>query len=819
MRILRLTAGALLTAAAHALAASTAHPVTIDVSRHATPLEILAAREVHRYVWSRTGESLALRRRDTPGRRAAIVIARKDRPIVGALGVSTEGLGAGEYTIATRDGPRGRTVALVGGDDVGTLYAAYRFAEHLGVRFFLHGDLVPSGRTTLDLPPLDERGVPRFATRGILPFHDFPEGPDWWNRDDYLAVVAQLPKLRMNFIGFHTYPENGPNAEPTVWTGLPGDVGTSGRVRFAYPSSYYTTARAGWGYEPRKTSSYRYGASALFDRDDFGSDVMRGAAPEPTTPATSKVVVRRAARLLRDAFRFARRLGVATCVGTEIPLTVPASIEARAHANGPPAGQRALARRLYEGIFERIARAYPIDYYWLWTPEWWHWTGPSNADVTAALHDVQDAADAAAHAGVGFTLATSGWVLGAPGAAATFAAGLPPRLPMSALNGDLGTAAVDPGFAALGEHPGWAISWLEDDLVLAATQLWVTRTLRDVADAARYGADGVIGLHWRTRAVGPAVAALAHGAWQTPDDVAGSATRFYADWSEQSFGANVAADVARIFAGMDSRLPWNPFPSAGIEPPITEDVAIADALAAVRPHVIGAGNTARLDEWIHMFAYQRAELEAQAAARRFEASAAALEADPDPAARRFWARRVLVPMRREIVNAVHDVYRHLLAYVASPGDLGTIAHWEQRILPGLLDAPGARLEALLGEPLSADLEPSTSYEGPLRVIVPTVRGSVFEGERLHVRALVLSSAAPRTVRVRWRRPDGRFHTVPLRRLRRGVYVATLPAATSRGTMFEYHVDVVGHDGTRTRFPADPAANASVVVAPWTASAQ
>lgn len=47
------------------------------------------------------------------------------------------------------------------------------------------------------------------------PFHDFSEGPDQWNADDYKMYMEQLAKLKMNFIGLHTYP----NQEPTVWTG------------------------------------------------------------------------------------------------------------------------------------------------------------------------------------------------------------------------------------------------------------------------------------------------------------------------------------------------------------------------------------------------------------------------------------------------------------------------------------------------------------------------------------------------------------------------------------------------------------------------
>ena len=117
---------------------------------------------------------------------------------------------------------------------MGALYGAYRLAEHLGARFYLHGDVVPDRTSPWKTPALDESGQPLFRLRGIQPFHDFPEGPDWWNRDEYLAVVSQLPKLRMNFIGLHTYPEGGPNAEPTVWIGLPAEIGEGEQVKAGY---------------------------------------------------------------------------------------------------------------------------------------------------------------------------------------------------------------------------------------------------------------------------------------------------------------------------------------------------------------------------------------------------------------------------------------------------------------------------------------------------------------------------------------------------------------------------------------------------------
>src|SRR5262249_34721183 len=145
------------------------------------------------------------------------------------------------------DGERD-TLLIIGGDDVGTLYAAYRFAELIGVRFFLHGDELPDEPIPWPPPTLDDYGKPLFALRGIQPFHDFPEGPDWWNRDDYLAVIGQLPKLRMNFIGLHTYPEDRPNAEPTVWIGLTNAIGEGAMVKESYPASWQNTARGNWGY-------------------------------------------------------------------------------------------------------------------------------------------------------------------------------------------------------------------------------------------------------------------------------------------------------------------------------------------------------------------------------------------------------------------------------------------------------------------------------------------------------------------------------------------------------------------------------------------
>ena len=55
------------------------------------------------------------------------------------------------------------------------------------------------------------------------------------------------------------------------------------------------TLRGNWGYAAEKTSDYVFGSAALFERDDFGPEVMFGFMPSPTTPEASNEVFDRTA--------------------------------------------------------------------------------------------------------------------------------------------------------------------------------------------------------------------------------------------------------------------------------------------------------------------------------------------------------------------------------------------------------------------------------------------------------------------------------------------------------------------------------------------
>lgn len=457
--------------------------------KDATRLERLAAAEVVRYSYLRTGQLPTLGEGNDNDR---VIVLRRD----------ASALGPQQFTIKTV----GRDTTITGGDDAGVLYGAYRYAELLGVRFYLHGDVIPDERLK-ELPVLNDAGKPLFALRGVNPWGSHPFGFDAWGVDDYKAIVTQLAKMRMNFLGVHCYPEGHPYAEPTVWHGLSSDFDAQGRVKSSYVSRYFNTllTPAWGGYRPKKTSDYSLGGALLFEDDAWAPEVMREHCPLPVTPDDCNDVFNRTAAQFRDAFTFARELGVKTCIGTETPLALPKALAQRTKD----------VRAVYEATFRRLAASHPLDYYWLWTPEGWTWSGNKPEQYASTVADVRLAIEALKASDAPFKLATCGWVLGPQHDRAALDRDLPKDIPMSAISRNTGATVIDPAFARVTGREKWAIPWLESDNRegLAGVQLFVGRMRRDAANALAHGCTGLMGLHWRTDILAPNAAALAQAAW------------------------------------------------------------------------------------------------------------------------------------------------------------------------------------------------------------------------------------------------------------------------------------------------------------------
>jgi hypothetical protein len=170
-------------------------------------------------------------------------------------------------------------------------------------------------------------------------------------------------------------------------------------------------------------------------------------------------------------------------------------------------------QEMYEGMFTRIAKTHPLDYYWLWTDENWTWSPVTQQQIDAVTGNFRAAIAAAAKVKAPFTLATCGWVLGPPQDPALFDKSLPKQVAMACISRQVGNMPVEAGFAKIEGRQKWAIPWMEDDPGLTIPQLWAGRMRRDAADALQYGCTGLMGIHWRTRILSPNVSALAKAAW------------------------------------------------------------------------------------------------------------------------------------------------------------------------------------------------------------------------------------------------------------------------------------------------------------------
>ncbi|MBN8457510.1 MAG: hypothetical protein J0M04_06720 [Verrucomicrobia bacterium] len=435
----------------------------------------LAAREVRRYVYLRTGTLLE------------IAADRADQTIRLAVDAA---LAPQQCRLKSA----GASLTISGGSDVAVLYGAYAFAEKLGVRFYLHGDVIPDEKIPLRIPQFDETCKPLFETRGIQPFHDFPEGPDWWSTDDYRACIAQLPKLKMNFIGFHNYP-----GELLLWHGVAEDVNLDGTVKTSYPSMWFSNARSGWGYAALKTGDFTAGAAELFPADDIHSEVVGGDDRH----------FDRVGRMLGTIVKDAHARGIKVAVGTETPLQIPGPVQTRLKE----LNKADAAREIYKGTFTWLMRNAPVDYCWAWTPEGWIWSGNSMAQYQAVEKDLKAAQAALAELGNPFPLGTCGWVLGPQQNRAAWNELLPKNAPIANINPLAGHAPIDAGFSLIKGRPKWAIPWFENDPDMIAWQPWVKRMRYDAVDALRRGCTGLMGIHWRTRILAPNISALAQAGW------------------------------------------------------------------------------------------------------------------------------------------------------------------------------------------------------------------------------------------------------------------------------------------------------------------
>ena len=322
----------------------------------------------------------------------------------------------------------------------------------------------------------------------------------------------------MNFIGLKTYPrysayeervrEFGPTGpELTVWIGLPEDVNPDGTVKWSYPAYFAHTKRPNriWGYAAFGTDQFSSPARHIFDRNDYGPDVM--GTKIYTDLEGYNEAFNQTGAMFKHAFAHAKRLGVKTAVGTELPMGVEkkgAEVKADWVRGIPPALQwhlkekgldpkdPSVVKEIYKGIFTRIMRTHDLDFYWLWTWEVWQHYDMTPAQIDALKQDIALAREALAELGNPFQIAMAGWKIGSADNPAEFDA--PEVLPYEAPIMGLWDEAES--FEDLSpQRKKWPCTWFEEVWGLAQPQLDIGRIWSDAHAALKKGGHGLIAKH------------------------------------------------------------------------------------------------------------------------------------------------------------------------------------------------------------------------------------------------------------------------------------------------------------------------------------
>jgi hypothetical protein len=501
---------------------------TIVLSQDAPPGLHHAGRDLQRYLVTATGAHIDLA---TSGELQSNAV----QFAIGYLG--DRGLGDSlveHLTLSVPEGPEGyhvrrqdNLVAVVGSDVSGAVYGVYALLEDAyECGFFLGSEVVPPGDRDILPATLDLQRSPAFAVRGLLPWYDFLSGPTAWNLRDYKLYIDRMVRMGLNFLGLHVYSTGSVNqsggAEPFLSFTHHG-VGHDGYLD--------TTQTSRWGYLPMRTSQFSYGTDHFFAGEVFGAD----AALEATDPLDA---ARRGKALLGAALDYAKARGLMVCVGFEpaaVPLEIlnalPSTAKRRLRWKGGEIENldltTTIARDILHTRIDDLLDTYPqVDAIWLWQNEDAAWTTQRTNDEILPF-DASYLAEARQYVGERaphVRTVVSGW-----GAVHSLFdqlhQDLPADMPFAALHHNLGTTETDDVYGRLGERSRWPIPWLEDDATLWHPQFYVDRFRNDVQRAANFGADGMIGIHWRTRVIDHIASYFARALWNP-----GLSTREFYEW-------------------------------------------------------------------------------------------------------------------------------------------------------------------------------------------------------------------------------------------------------------------------------------------------
>jgi hypothetical protein len=826
----------------------------IQIGKITSPLEMLAAKEVCRYVYLRTGTLLQILNDDKidDSKCNIILIANKHRQILNIiqnekLKTEINQLAEQQYIVSTTIGSKHKVLLICGGDDCGTLYGAYRFLEELGIHFYIHGDVIPDNKIILKFPNLDITGEPQFDLRGIMPFLDFPENKNWWSPDDYKAIIAQLPKMGMNFIGSPPYSlktsYNWVKAKP-IWGNNNKDFDTCNeKVKTICFDSLVNIKDRAWNINPQKTSDFSFGASEIFDTEYLSNDYKKSFSTYPSSDTENIYFLDNVNNILSKSYRFAKKLGMKSCSETEIPLTIPDNIKKYLKSKDIDPASDSAYKIVFKELYSLIKSPNPPDYFCLFTPEYLNYEEVSDTNISQTLRVLKIASETAESTNVPFKLAVDGWTIGSSKDPNEFDNKLPKHIPFISLNREQGFDPVDPEFLSIRERPKWAITWFEDNKALALPQLWVGRIRKDAADAYKYGCSGFIGIHWRTQILSPSFAAMAQAGWQFDLSKSGSASSrdfptndFYKEWAKVQFGKEVSGQLAKIFVKIDggqlctkdenkkeARL-YRPIDWSGIRPDeiksslkhwneIQKKFAFIDEFLALESKIKGIGNKERYNYWLNTFRFAQKMAQADSMLNELDSIMSSITNEKNKNIQEMLVNEKAIPLRSKIIQTWGEMMTLFLSTVSTISEIGTVADLELYNLNNisLFTKCDSSIIKITGQSLP-EREYWKEYRGPSRLIVPTKRSIIEQDENLKIKVIVLSKNKVKDGFIFWKPLYGStFNRQPLEHVSRSVYSATISGIDMNRADFEYYIKV-NTEGETLVYPSTaPDINQTVVV--------
>ena len=479
-------------------------PFVIIRGDKASELEILASKELKRYLFLLSGKDVPIERErclslysqifllGTPQSNKTLSYYLKKNKIDISL-LPEEG-----FVLKTiRDG--GKTLCLLAGKSpLAVLYSVYTLIEEgYGALFTLAGDFLPPQKP-LQIPFLDRTYKPAFSIRGTLPWFNFFDSPTAWNIEDYRFYIDQISKQKLNFLGFHSY-----DFEP--FCAYPFE----GKLIGGEPLA--NSGQSNWGTHPMRTSEFAFGTDAYYSEEFFGA--------EPSLNYRNREEgILKAQNLLSEALRYAKSKGIKVCLGFEVSGDPTNPVE-----------QEKLKTRI-----KHLLKTYPfLDFIWIWEPEGMGINGiepPSLRSPLGAyysrwekhfsyLKEPKRIAEAVrmtlyallAHRFIKniapkVRLIVSGWGGDRWLRFSDFYPGMDEILPkdiiFSALDNINPTDDVASAYRKLSpQRERWPIPWFEFDGDQWFPQPWNLRYEKLMRDALRKGCQGMLAIHWRTRGI------------------------------------------------------------------------------------------------------------------------------------------------------------------------------------------------------------------------------------------------------------------------------------------------------------------------------